>query len=52
MAFTRWPALLGLQRSFLRILHALSWAFARSPGPRSLACGLSPLMVDTSRRGS
>lgn len=37
MAFTRWPALLGLQRSFRRILHDLSWEFARSPGPRSLA---------------
>ena len=37
MALTRWPVLLGCT-DFRRILHDLSWAFARSPGPRSLAC--------------
>jgi hypothetical protein len=39
MALTRWLALEGLQRSFRRILHALSWAFARSPRAAELeAC--------------
>ena len=33
-----WPARHGQLRSFVRIFHALSWAFARSPGARSLAC--------------
>jgi hypothetical protein len=37
MALQRWPALLGLQRSLRRIFQLFSWAFARSPGPRSLA---------------
>jgi hypothetical protein len=37
MALHRWPALDGLQRSFRRIFQLFSWAFARSPGPRSLA---------------
>jgi hypothetical protein len=37
MALQRWPAFDGLQRSFRRTFQLLSWALARSPGPRSLA---------------
>jgi hypothetical protein len=38
MVLTRWPALLGLHRSLRRSLQVLICAFARSPGPLSLAC--------------
>jgi hypothetical protein len=37
MALASCPARQGQQRSFRRIFHVLSWAFARSPGARSLA---------------
>jgi MFS family permease len=37
MALTRWPALVGLHRSLRRMRHDLSWALARSPGPRRWA---------------
>ena len=37
MALASCPARQGQQRSFRRILHVLSWAFARSPGERSCA---------------
>ncbi len=37
MALTRWPALDGLYRNRYRMRQLLSWAFARSPGPRSRA---------------
>jgi hypothetical protein len=37
MAFASFPARQGQQRSLLRIFHALSCAFARSPGARSFA---------------
>jgi hypothetical protein len=37
MALAIWPARQGQQRSRVRIFHALSWAFALSPGARSLA---------------
>ncbi len=37
-ALARRPARWGQQRSFRRMRQDLSWAFARSPGPRSLAC--------------
>src|SRR5690242_7344462 len=38
MALASRPAFQGQQRSFWRIFHVLSWAFARSPGARSFAC--------------
>lgn len=38
MALTRWPALRGQQLSLRRMRQDLSWAFARSPGPRRRAC--------------
>src|ERR1700742_3694765 len=37
MALASCPARQGQQRSLRRILHVLSWAFARSPGARSRA---------------
>ncbi len=37
MALARWPARWGQLRSLVRIFHDLSWAFARSPGPRRRA---------------
>jgi hypothetical protein len=37
MALASFPACQGQQRSFVRIFHALSCAFARSPRARSLA---------------
>ena len=37
MALASWPARQGQQRSLRRICQVLSWAFARSPGARSLA---------------
>ena len=37
MALASFPARHGQQRSLARIFHALSWAFARSPGARSFA---------------
>jgi hypothetical protein len=37
MALASFPARQGQQRSLARIFHALSCAFARSPGARSLA---------------
>ena len=40
MALASWPARQGQQRSLRRIRQVLSWAFARSPGERSLACAL------------
>src|SRR5690349_5852974 len=40
MALASCPARQGQQRSLRRILQVLSWAFARSPGDRSLACAL------------
>ena len=36
-ARTVWVALAGLQRSLVRILNCLSWALARSVGPRKAA---------------
>jgi hypothetical protein len=40
MALASCPARQGQQRSLRRIRQVLSWAFARSPGDRSLACAL------------
>ena len=37
MALASWPARQGQQRSLRRMRQVLSWAFARSPGDRSLA---------------
>ncbi len=37
MALARRPARQGQQRSLRRMRQVLSWAFARSPGPRSFA---------------
>lgn len=47
MALHRWPALDGLHRSFRRIFQLFSRAFARSPGPRSLAWARLALFWDS-----
>ena len=47
MALASCPARQGQQRSFRRIRQDLSWAFARSPGARSLAWALLACFCDS-----